>query len=177
MTDTSNPQAVQPQEGWKRHVPKLKSRWWTGLLGLSLMLNLLVGGLALGHRFGPERAERMAGANLIQLVPRKFIADLPRDRRRELLKIVREAGKPFRDGPRHPAAQAVELAKVLEMEPYDAVVAKAAVDGFALGPDSTAARSSAIVWTVIAALTPEERKALAVAIRDRAETQQRRQKN
>ena len=39
-------------------LPQLRSRWWTLLLGVSLMANLLVIGLALG--FGYEGRDRRA---------------------------------------------------------------------------------------------------------------------
>ena len=48
-------------EKLKTYVPSLHSRWWTGLLGLSLMANLLVGGAIIGKAFHGGRGENMAG--------------------------------------------------------------------------------------------------------------------
>jgi Heavy-metal resistance len=128
----------------------------------------------LGREWGPGAQERLAGAAAAQLVPRKFFTDLPRERRRELLKIVRDNMKDMR-GLRDGSAQSVlRLANALEKEPYDPDGIRLAVESYSTGAESLAARSSVIVRDVIARLTPEERKSLAAAIRERGERRKQR---
>jgi hypothetical protein len=76
MTDTTHTTAKH-RFGW---LPHLRSRWWAVVLGLSLMLNLLVGGIMLGGAFGPHRMERLSGASYVQLIPRSFFRQLPKER-------------------------------------------------------------------------------------------------
>jgi hypothetical protein len=177
MTDTSPENLTpQPKRGWTSHLPDLKSPWWKIIFGASLMFNLLIAGLAMGHRFGDGRqmgwrGERMPGASLVQIAPNSFFSDLPRERRRELLGIVRGKMRDLRKGNPNDAALATKLAEVLENDTYVETEAKAAIEGFTIGADSRAGRSSAIALEFLAKLTPEERKSLAAAIRQRVERQ------
>jgi Heavy-metal resistance len=176
MTDGQSTGPIQPpaSSGWSRYVPVLRSRWWTGLLALSLMANLLVGGIALGHRFGPERGERLMGASAAQLVPRKFFMELPPERRRELLGDVRTNMRDLR-GLRDGSSPAVlQIADTLAAEPFDQTRFRQAVDAYATGPDSLSVRGATIINGLIAKLTPEERQQLARAMRDRAAGRKRR---
>jgi uncharacterized membrane protein len=152
-------------------------RWAGRLLVLSLMANLLFAGWIAGnfiqHRKG---AERLAGASMVQVVPRKFFSDLPAERRRELLKMLRQGMRelrPLRDGS---SQQVGALADILERADYSVSEAHAAIDAFASGPDSLAVRGSTIMKELIAKLTPEERKLLAAAIRERAAREKNRKK-
>ena len=151
-----------------RFLPQLRSRWWTLLLGASLMFNLLVGGLAIGHRFrGDGMGERLMGASFVQLVPRKFFFELPRERRRELLKVVRDESHDFRRLRTGSSETAMRLADVLESPAYSAADMQAAVNAFSVGTESLAARSGTVASKLIGMLTPEERKLLAISIRER----------
>ena len=55
----------KPAKSWYRFVPQLSSRWWTALLGLSLMANLLIAGLVLGTRYRGD--DRIMGASAVQV--------------------------------------------------------------------------------------------------------------
>lgn len=169
MTDTTTPQPDAPKRGLSRLLPQLRSRWWSALLVASLMLNLLVGGLALGRyaTYGPS--ERLMGASYVQLIPRRFFHDLPRERRRELMEIVRGNRSDLRALRKASEETAVKLADVLENEAYTEAQAAAVIQGFATGSESLAARGGAVVLDIIRKLTPEERKRLAASIRDRSE--------
>jgi Spy/CpxP family protein refolding chaperone len=166
MTDTQPP---RPEPRWLSYLPRLNSRWWTGLLALSLMANLLVGGLALGHRFGGGRGDaRMPRDQAMQIVPRKFFADLPAERRRELLRVVRSKMRALRNDQQPDREAALKLADVLGAENMNKSDVQAAIAAFNQGPQSLPARTGKISEELIDLLTPEERKALSAAIKERA---------
>jgi hypothetical protein len=156
----------EPVKSWHRVVPSLISRWWTVLLGLSLMANLLVAGLVLGTRYRGD--ERIMGANAVQIFPRDFLRDMPRDRRHELMGVVRkEMGdlRVLRDG----SSEAIlNLADALEKDPGDFSLIRPAITGYTTGPESLAAKTMTLISGVIEKMTTAERKSLAAAIRDRA---------
>ncbi len=151
---------------WHRFVPLLRSRWWTVLLGLSLMANLLVAGLVLGVRYRGD--DRIMGANAVQIFPRSFLRDLPRDRRDELMGSVRRNMRGMRDIREGSSEGILQLADALEKDPGDLTLIRPAISNYATGPDSLAARTMTLVSGVIEKMTPEERKSLATAIRERA---------
>lgn len=153
--------------GFARFIPRLTSRWWTALLGASVMLNLLVGGIALGrfYSFGPP--DRLTGASYVQLIPRRFFHELPRQRRQELMEIVRGNRADLRELRKASEESALKLADVLENDTYTEAEAIAVITGFATGSESLAAKGGAVVLDIIRKLTPEERKMLATSIRQR----------
>ena len=71
-------------------------KWWQALLIASLALNLLIGG-AVARRFvmhGPP--ERLVSASYAQLIPKRFLTKIPRDRRRVMLDILNKYRDDFR---------------------------------------------------------------------------------
>jgi uncharacterized membrane protein len=144
------------------------SRWWTVLLIVSLALNVLVGAATATRFFVKERTERVTGAGYIQLVPRKFLADLPRERRRELLAVFREFRDEFRDGRKAARESAAKLADALESEPYDAAAVQAVADEFARSGTGMIAHGTKAAVQFVGRLTPDERRQLALRIRERA---------
>ena len=156
--------------------PTLKSRYWrfqgshgwSALLIASLALNLFIGG-AIATRFltrdGPQR---FIGASYTQLIPRGFFAELPDDRRRVLLDILKQYRKDFRADREGTEAVAARLADILVSEPYDVEKVKLVVSEFAGQSGKLAARGGDAALDIIALLSPGERKVLADAIRDRA---------
>ena len=88
---------IPPEPAKRQWLPRLRSRWWTLVLGLSLMANLLVGGLAVGHFASGGAPERIAGITYIQLIPRSFFHGLSFERRREFMKLIRERSKNLRN--------------------------------------------------------------------------------
>lgn len=165
-----------PESVKRQWLPALRSRWWTLLLGLSLMANLLVGGLAIGHFVSGGPPERIAGITYIQLIPRSFFRELSFERRREFMKLIRERSKDLRNLRDTANTAPVKLADALELPDFDPAAIQTAVDGFTTGSGSLAASGGGLVMDIIAKLTPEERKLLATAIRERAETADRRKK-
>jgi Heavy-metal resistance len=147
-------------------LPQLRSRWWTVLLAASLCANLLIAGIAIGHRVWGGPPDR---AGYLQLLPRKFFADLPRARRHELMSVLRDSMKGMRGLREQADITSLKIADALEKQPYDPAIIQLAVTDFATGSQGLAAKGSALVTDLVAKLTPEERAQLAAAIRERNE--------
>ena len=151
-----------------RYWPAQGSRWWSALLIASLALNLFIGG-AMATRYlthgGPQR---FVGASYTQLIPRSFFAEMPSNRRRVLLDILRQYRKDFRTDREGTESVAAKLADALVSEPYDVEKVKLVVGEFAGQSGKLAARGGEAALDIIALLSPDERKVLADAIRDRA---------
>jgi uncharacterized membrane protein len=148
-------------------IPK-RSRWWQALLIGSLALNLLVGGAVVTRMVTHGGADRLTGASYTQLIPRRFFTELPRERRRVLLDILKKYRDDFR-GDREASGQvAVKLADAIVVEPYDVEKVKLVVNEFASQNGKLAARGGDAALDILSVLTPEERQFLATAIRDRA---------
>jgi Heavy-metal resistance len=161
MTETTT--SSQPS----RWLPQLRSRWWTAVLGLSLMANLLVIGLAGGALFRGGADGRIQGASYVQLVPRSFFRDISKDRRSVLMQIVRGHRDDLREMRKASDAASLKLADVLEREPFVLDDVRKTVTDFTTGTESLAAKGGDIVMQIVTELTPEERKQLAAAIRER----------
>lgn len=150
-----------------RWLPQLRSRWWTALLGMSLMANLLVGGIVVGAMFDGGREARLAGSSYVQLVPRSFFRSLPRERREALMQIVRGHKDDLRELRKASDGASLKLADALDKEPFTLDDVRKTVADFSTGTESLAARGGDIVVQIVTQLSPEERKLLAVAIRER----------
>lgn len=148
-------------------LPQLRSRWWTALLGLSLMANLLIIGLAAGATWKGGRDARLAGASYVQLVPRSFFRDISSERRDVLMQIVRGHRDDLRDLRKAADGASLKLADALEKEPFVLDDVRKTVSDFSTGTESLAAKGGDIVVQIVTQLSPQERKQLAAAIRDR----------
>ena len=153
----------------RSRLPQLKSRWWTLLLGLSLMVNLLIGGMVVGRLSGRGDMERLAGVSYVQLIPRRFLQELPRERRKEMMEIIRQNRPDLRNLREASEASSVKLADVLEKENFSLDDVRGTIREFTTGTESLAAKGGDVVVDIVAKLTPEERKTLATAIRERGE--------
>jgi len=151
-----------------RYWPSQGSRWWTALLIASLALNLFIGAAIATRFFTHGGPERFIGASYTQLIPRGFFAEMPRDRRRVLLDILLQYRKDFRAEREGTEAVAARLADALVSEPYEVEKVKLVVGEFAAQSGKLAARGGDAALDIIGRLSPEERKVLAAAIRDRA---------
>jgi uncharacterized membrane protein len=166
---------IQPNaSSW---IPSLQSRKWTVVLAVSLMLNLLVGGMIAGAFFRGDRAERLNGASYVQLVPRSFFRELSKERRAELQKIVRDNRDELRALRQQFEGNSLKLADALEKDAYSADEVSSTVSAFATGTQSLAAQGGEVVLQIIAVLTPEERKLLAKEIRERDARGKRKRKD
>ncbi len=148
--------------------PASRAKWWKALLIGSLALNLLVGGAVVTRFFTHGGADRMVGASYTQLIPRKFFAEMPRDRRKVLLDILKNYRDDFRNDRNASEQVAMKLADAIVIEPYDVGKAKLVVNEFADQNGKLASRGGAAVLDILAILTPEERQLLAQVIRERS---------
>jgi uncharacterized membrane protein len=152
----------------RRFIPELRSPWWTALLVLSLMANLVVAGAAIGAKMKGGGWQLALLENRAQLLPRKFFAELPRDRRRELMEVFKAKKDEFVQGREAADAVTLKFADLLEQPDFDQTKIKAVVDDFTSGSTSFATQAEAVIMDIAAKLTPDERKKLAADIRDRA---------
>jgi len=147
---------------------RARPRWWMALLVVSLAVNLLVAGAVAVRFFAPERFERFTGSGYSPLVPRKFLGDLPADRRKELGDLLRRNRAAFRGDFAEMRKVAAQLADALEREPYDEAAAIAAINAHAKIVTDMIGRGAGVTIEVVRKLTPEERMLLAKRIRERA---------
>lgn len=155
------------ETGTPTPAPARRINWLVVALVASLAVNLLVAGAAAARwyvGFGPERYARLTQT---QLIPRFFFRDLDRARRMELMAVLKAQDKDIRDGRRAVKAQVLELASALEAEPYDPARVKSAVEGFTAKSEALFMSGSAAAIAVIDQLTPEERKMMAMHLRNR----------
>jgi Spy/CpxP family protein refolding chaperone len=165
MTDTAT---APPSTPVARRIGLLKIA-----LVVSLALNLVFIGAAAARYFVGGPPERMPYMSQMQFFPRKFFGELDRGRRLELLKVFKDYGPEFREGRRKSREEIVDLAAALEAEPYDQARVQAAVDAFSANGTRLMTTGGRAAMTLIAKLTPEERKLLARHIRQREEGSRR----
>lgn len=148
--------------------------WTKFLLVASLATNLLIAG-AVGMRyFYPERMERWSGASFTQLLPRKFMSDLPEDRRREFLDLLKSRRDVFRESRTNMRNVALRFAEALERNPYDEASVATAVQDFTKLSTQMVDSGTLVTLQIVQKLTPEERILLAQHVRDRIERMQQR---
>jgi uncharacterized membrane protein len=152
-----------------RYMPSQGSRWWSALLIASLAINLLIGGAVVTSVLRHDGPERFVGASYAQLIPRRFLAEIPRERRRVLLDILKRYRDDFRDDRGASEAIAVKLADALVGEPYDVEKVKLVVSEFAGQTGKLASRGGDAALDIITLLSADERRLLAAAIKDRAD--------
>ena len=145
-----------------------RSKWWQALLIGSLALNLLIGGAVVTRMFVHGGPDRLMGVSYAQLIPRRFFVEMPRERRKVLLDILKKYRDDFRSDRDASEQSAVKLADAIVAVPYDIEKVKAVVNEFASQNGKLAARGGDAALDILAVLTPQERQLLAAAIRDRA---------
>jgi uncharacterized membrane protein len=149
-------------------VPVLRSKWWTVLLVLSLMANLLIAGAIVGRIIHMREFGGSMKGSVVQLIPRTFFKQLPDARQKELLTMLRENRDEFKTMREASSEAALDLATALENQTYDAAAVKASIEKFVAGRETMATKASALVIDFVDKLTPAEKKLLADAIRDRS---------
>jgi len=151
-----------PSSSW---LPDTSHGFWRFCLLASLLVNLGVAGLVIGHVWHPK--EGSGQGNYQQFVPGRFFAGLEASRRRELGDMLRGARPEF-DALRLKNAEiAGQVADELQKPDYDAARLAALIDGFTTGPDSIAVKGASVLKNFYGKLTPDERVNLAKAIRNR----------
>jgi uncharacterized membrane protein len=142
-----------------------RGRWMMIALVISLAVNLVFVGAGVARYVASDGPERLTMSRHMQLIPRKFLSELDKPRRGEILEIVRGSNKSFRDGRRAARGNIIELADALDAEPYDQARVDAAIDSFAASSAALVRDGSDAAQRVIAALTAPERKLLAKHLR------------
>ena len=160
MSDAAPELVAPPQPRW---------RWWTIVLVVSLALNLLVGGAVVTSFFMHERMQRFGGISNVQLIPRRFLGDLPRERRAELLAVFRGHEGRIKAERQASRDAAINLAAALEAEPYDEAKVRAVAESFGATGNRVIAQGIEAAIELISKLSPVERKLLAEHIRKRGE--------
>jgi uncharacterized membrane protein len=165
MTD----QAETEKRKWFQTWP----HWTMFLLVASLALNLLIAG-AIGMRFFyPERLERWNGASFTQLLPRRFLSDLPYDRHREFLDMLKSRREVFRQSRAGMRDVALRFADALERNPYDEAQVTAAIQDFTKLSTDMVDSGTEVTLSIVKKLSPEERSLLARQVRERVERMKR----
>jgi uncharacterized membrane protein len=167
QTESLPADQAQPPGG-KPWFPSLRSRWWTVLLVVSLMANLVIGGMIAGRYVSRGPHDRIVGAGYVQLVPRRFFQDLPPERRRLLMDVLRASRQDLRALRQANEEISLRLADALGAADYSEEAVAKVIAEYTTGSGSLAARGGAVALDIVRRLTPEERKALAASIRERA---------
>jgi uncharacterized membrane protein len=159
----SMPVENKPPSNW---LPDTSHGFWRFCLLASLLLNLIVAGVVIGgvwhHRGGPG-----GQAGFQQFAPARFFASLDSARRHELGDMLRGMRPEFDALRQKNGELAAQVATELEKPDYDPSKVSALIDTFTTGPDSMAAKGASVLKDFYAKLTPQERTALAKAIRER----------
>jgi uncharacterized membrane protein len=159
----SAPLEIKPKSNW---LPDTSRGFWRFCLLASLVVNLIVAGLVIGH-FWHHGGKPGQQANFQQFVPGRFFAGLDATRRHELGDMLR-GSKPEFDTLRQKNGElAAQVATELEKPDYDAAKVGTLIDSFTTGPDSMAAKGASVLKEFYGKLTADERVALAKSIRDR----------
>lgn len=149
------------------------ARWWMIVLVISLALNVATLAAIGARAFVNERIERLVGPSYTQLVPRRFLSDISKERRNELRQILSGYRGTFRDSREGLRVAALELARLLETSPSDEAAITAKIDGFATAGSAILADGAKLAKDMVAKLNPDERKLLGQRIRERAETKRK----
>jgi uncharacterized membrane protein len=164
---------TEPASGAVPSPAPRRARWWMVLLIASLALNVATLAAIGARSFVNQRIERLVGPSYAQLVPRRFLADISKQRRDELRQILNSYRATFRDGREGLRAAAADLANVLETAPSDEAAITAKIDGFAEAGSAILADGAKVAKDMVAKLTPDERKLLGQRIRERAGTKRK----
>lgn len=149
--------------------------WLKVLLVVSLALNLLLLGGAAARHFTQGAPERITGMSNMQMIPRKFLSELDRRRRAELLAVLRGYRDEFRAHRRTGREQMGRLAAALEAEPYSEDAVRHAVEAFTGSSADLMRRGGDAALAFIGRLSPDERRLLARHIRMRDDGGRKRQ--
>jgi hypothetical protein len=93
------------------------------------------------------------------------------------MQIVRDNRDELRNLREASEGASLKLADVLDKENFSIDEVRQTVTAFSTGTESLAARGGEVVVKIVSQLTPEERKRLATAIRDRDAKGNKRKKN
>ena len=154
--------------------PSPRNRWLIPLLVASVAVNLLIVGAAVSGQVWPDRDGRKSSHRSADLMPRSFFRALDEERREQLVEVFRTRKTEWREERGALSAAAAALADALESEPFEAPQAQSAIADHAARSHQLVELGAAVAADLVEALTPEERRDLAQAIRQRIEEDRQR---
>lgn len=154
--------------------PSSRRRWLVPLLVASVAVNLVIVGAAFSEQFWPDHGERKGSHRSADLMPRSFFGALDDVRREELVEVFRARKTEWREERRALRDAAAAYANALEREPFEAQPALSAIEDHTARSHQLVDLGAAVAADLVGALSPEERRALAKAIRDRLEQERQR---
>jgi len=160
-----------PESGFP---PPRHRRWLVPLLVASVAVNLIIVGAAFSGQFWPDHGGRKSSHRSADLMPRSFFRGLDDERREELVEVFRARKTEWREERRALRDAATALAEALEREPFDAAQAHSAISDHAARSHQLVDIGAAVAAELVEALTPAERRDLALAIRQRIEEDRQR---
>lgn len=161
----------QPTTTGFSRFPQMRSRWWSVLLAVSLLANLLVAGVIIGHGVRSGQPDR---GGYFQLLPRKFFSELPRQRRFELMGVLKDGFDGMKGLRDQADITSLQIADALEKQPFDPAAVQQAVTDFATGRQGLATQGSNVITNLVSKLTADERAQLAASIRERDQQHKKR---
>ena len=155
-------------QGAETPPPKRKGRsravrWLAAGLVVSVSLNLLIVGFAATRAYS-HWGKRWSGQTSIGHVMREgrhFVWSLPRERRRELMAIVKARRSEFRADKAQVREAVRTFATALKQEPYEVVQVEKALNTLQGEANTMFTKGRGVTLEVIAALSGEERRAFA----------------
>jgi Spy/CpxP family protein refolding chaperone len=156
--------------------PGRSRRWLVPLLVASVAINLVIVSAAVSGQYWSEHGERRSVHRSADLMPRSFFRELADERRSELVEVFRARKPEYREQRQALRDSAAALADALEREPFDARLAQSAIADHTAGSHQLVDLGAAAAGELVEALTPDERRALAEAIRNRLEEARERRK-
>lgn len=153
---------------------------WAVVL-VSLALNLFLGGLVAGRWLGGGQPGGFRSASPTDIVmpfnPRQFLRTLPNERKKEIIRLIRSRMGEVRQAFGSVPETRKEIIAALEADPFDPARLEAAFANTRGQFDEAVGSIHQVIQTLAAELTPDERKLMADAIRDKARRRvERRQK-
>lgn len=143
--------------------PRGPWRWGRIVLVISLALNVLFIGFAASraYQFSGKHWRGHSPVAQVMKQGRTFVRELPRERRRELWAMIKERRGEFAVNGDEFRTVVENLAEALQQDPYDAGLTEQALMKLQGQAQVMMDRGRDVTLEVIAALTPQERKAFA----------------
>ncbi len=160
---------IKTDNARKSWLPDTSNGLWRLCLLASLMINVIILGILLGQHYRNNTIDRPGAANYMQFVPRRFFAELPAERRKELGQVFRASKVDLEQARLQSIGNAEKVAAELVKPDFDASHIAALIDSFTTGPDSVAAKGGTVLKDFYAKLSPMERVLLAKTIEDRSQ--------
>jgi uncharacterized membrane protein len=154
-----------------------RRRWLVPLLVASVAVNLVIVGAAFSGQFWPDDGTRKSSHRSADLMPRSFFRALDEERREELVEVFRARRTEWREERRALRDAATALADALEREPFDAQLAHSAIADHAARSHQLVDLGATVAADLVVALSPQERRDLAQAIRQRIEEERQRRES